>query len=418
VRVSLRAAVAFTALLAVMTFHQAEHVVQVWQKDVVGAPCPNDCRGLLGFAFDVEWIHYAYNFSIFLALGALVFGFGLARVPWLAGGLILQGYHVIEHVEKLAQWFANGGHSPTPGLLGMHVSLVELHFAFNTAVFVLVLSGYVAVGAHRRLWEARTPGRVATAAALLTLATAGTAAAWTQRPPTVRLAAGVHPGPLVLDRAQRLVGEPGAVVRGGIVVTADDVVVRDLAVLGGENGIEVRDAENVLLQRVRVTGAAMDGISARRSSVTIRGCAVHTARAGGQGIDISFAMALPPSRVARCTVTGGSEGIVSHLARVRIEDNRVSGTALRGIAVTEMSTGTVTDNVVSDALGVGIFCGDYSHCEIEANDIGSVRPDRASGNPTRNGFGIVSHFGAVATLRANRLDGGVAAFIGGRVEHD
>ena len=36
------------------------------------------------------------------------------------------------------------------------------------------------------------------------------------QPPTVRLSAGVHEGPLVLDRAQHLVGEPGAVVRGGI----------------------------------------------------------------------------------------------------------------------------------------------------------------------------------------------------------
>ena len=239
-RLSVRAAAVFALLLAVMTFHEAEHVVQLWQKDVAEASCPNDCRGLLGFAFDLEWIHFAYNGTILLALAAIVGFCRLWRTPALAGALALQGYHVIEHVEKLAQWFANGGHSPTPGHLGQHVPLVELHFAFNTAVYLLVIVGFLDVGAHRRLWTARTPMRVAAASALALFAVGATAAAWSQRPPTVRLAAGVHAGPLVLDRAQRLVGEPGTVVRGGIRITADDVVVRDVAVLGGENGIEVQ----------------------------------------------------------------------------------------------------------------------------------------------------------------------------------
>ena len=50
--------------------------------------------------------------------------------------------------------------------------------------------------------------------------------AWATRPPTVTLAAGVHQGPVLLDREQHLVGEPGAVVRGGILVTADGRVTR------------------------------------------------------------------------------------------------------------------------------------------------------------------------------------------------
>jgi len=95
------------------------------------------------------------------------------------------------------------------------------------------------------------------------------ATAWTIRPPTIHLATGVHQGPLLLDRPQRLVGEPGAVVRGGIVVTSDDVHVRDVTIFGGENGIEVRDSESIVLERVRIGGATLDGISARRSSVRI-----------------------------------------------------------------------------------------------------------------------------------------------------
>lgn len=244
------------------------------------------------------------------------------------------------------------------------------------------------------------------------LVVAGTA--WSIRPPTIRLAAGVHQGPLVLDHPQRLVGEPGTVVRGGIVVTSDDVHVRDLTVLGGENGIEVRDSESVVLERVRIGEASMDGISARRSSVRISDCWIDTPRvAGAQGIDISFALAVPPSKVERCRVRGGAEGIVSHLATVVIRDNEVSDTSLRGIAVTEMSMGEVDENRIRGAVGVAIFCGDYSHCRITDNTVRGTTPD-PSGNPTRNGFGILSYFGSVATVGGN--DTNAATFIDGRLE--
>ena len=149
----------------------------------------------------------------------------------------------------------------------------------------------------------------------------------------------------------------------------------------------------------------------------MRDCEIDSpAVAGSQGIDISFAMTLPPSLVERCDVRGGSEGIVSHLAHVTFRENRVSGTVLRGIAVTEMSMGSVERNVVEDSVGVGIYCGDYSHCEINENSVSGTRPD-ASGNPTRAGFGILSHYGAVATLDDNQLDRGAAAFIDARLEH-
>ncbi len=422
-------AVAFTLLVAVMAAHEAEHVAQVVQKDALGASCPNDCRGLLGFAFDLEWIHFAYNASILAALVALVVGFGLWRRAWrerhpgawssLGAGIAIQGYHVVEHAEKLAQWFANGRRSPTPGILGHHFSLVELHFALNTLVFALVLGGYFGFGLHRRLWELRTPRRLALAGAAVALVAVATGFGWEQRPPTIRLAAGVHEGPLVLDRAQRLVGSPGTVVRGGILITADDVVVRDLTVSGGEHGIEVRDAQSVLLERVEVRGAELDGISVRRASVTIRDCAVRSAGDRAQGIDVSFALQLAPSVVHGCTVTGGAEGIVSHLARVHFHHNRVSGTGLRAIAVTEMSMGNVEKNEVRSALGIGIFCGDYSMCEIDQNTVRDTRPDRASGNPTRAGYAIVAHYWANAEVGDNEIASsaaGIGSFINATIE--
>jgi len=240
--------------------------------------------------------------------------------------------------------------------------------------------------------------------------------AWAVEPPTVTLAAGVHQGPLVLDHAQTVVGEPGAIVRGGILVTADDVTVRNLTVRGGEYGIEVRDAESVEIDDVVVESAELDGINARQSEVAISDCQIRSLPGtASQGIDISFASQLPASVVQDCVIVGGSEGIVSHMANVMVRDNRVQSTELRGIAVTEMSMGDVEDNLVEDALGIGIFCGDYSHCSIEDNRVTGMRAD-PSGNPTRAGFGLVAHYWAVATVGGNTLERPPASFIGARIE--
>jgi nitrous oxidase accessory protein NosD len=424
-----RIAIFFAALVAVMAAHEVEHVVQLYQKDVAGAPCPNDCRGLLGFAFDLEWVHFAYNTTIFAALAAIYVVGRMWRSEWrarfgwvlLSSGLVVQGYHVLEHVEKLSQWFANGRHSPTPGILGQHLSLVELHFTFNTVVFLLVVGGFVGLGFHQLFWRSRTPARLATAVALTAVTLAGGAWIWSERPPTVRVGAGVHQGPIVIDRAQRLVGEPGAIVENGIVITANDVVVRDLEVRGGEYGIEVEEAENVLLQNVAISGATMDGVNARRSSLTIRRCSVRMAGEYTQGIDISFAFDRPPSRVSGCTVVGGQEGIVSHMAHVDFRGNVVRKTTLRGIAVTEMSMGTVTRNAVEDAMGVGIYCGDYSHCKITRNSVRGIHPDPSSDDRLSKGLGILSQFYAQARISENGVvdsPGGVRASSGATIEHD
>jgi Right handed beta helix region len=260
-----------------------------------------------------------------------------------------------------------------------------------------------------RLSYAEDGGELGEAGAALLLAAPaavlvvlGTAAA--TLPPTVVLEAGVHRGPIVIEHSQKLVGEPGAVVEGGIVITSDDVTVRDIAVVGGEYGIEIQDAENVLLENVSISGATMDGVHARRSSLTIRRCEVRMSGRYTQGIDISFAFDLPPSQVTECNVVGGEEGIVSHMAHVDFRENHVRGTTLRAIAVTEMSMGKVRENLVADAVGVGIYCGDYSHCDVTDNTVRGTRPDLTSSDLGRHGHAIVSHFYARATVEDNVLE--------------
>ena len=245
---------------------------------------------------------------------------------------------------------------------------------------------------------------VVSAAAVFVVIAGGGAIAWSTQPPVIRLEAGVYDGPLVLDHAQELVGEPGTIVRGGIVVTADDVVVRDLTVVAEESGIMVDDAKNVVLERVEISGASLDAINVRRSSVKIRDCLIHSpADMYTQGIDISFGIHRAPSLVEGCVVVGGYEGIVSHSAHIEIRGNRVRDTTLRGITITEMSMGSAKENDVRNGLGVGIYCGDYSHCLIEENAVSGTRPDVASSNGTRMGYGILASFGAQATLRDNEL---------------
>lgn len=239
--------------------------------------------------------------------------------------------------------------------------------------------------------------------------------AWAQRPPTVHLAAGVHQGPLVIDRSERLVGDKGAVLRGGLLIRADDVTVRNVTVVGGDDGIDVTGADRVVLDGVTITGARLDGIHVRDSSVTIRDCAIDSlGNRWAQGIDISFSMARAPSMVEGCSVVGGREGIVVHTTHAMLLRNRVSRTSSYGISLTEMAMGGIASNDVHGAQGVAIYCGDNSECEIDDNVVTGTAP-----GADWNGYGILVHYNSHAKVRGNRLissPGGVAALANGQIE--
>ena len=247
-------------------------------------------------------------------------------------------------------------------------------------------------------------GGAAVAVLVATALVAAGGVAYAGRPPVVHLSSGVHQGPLTIVRRETLVGDPGAIVRGGIVVAASGVTVRNVSVVGAQNGIVVEHANHVTLDRVSVAGAALDGIHVRDASVTIRDCTVDSlGRPFGQGIDISYSLTRRASVVSGCTVIGGQEGIVTHAAMTMLSGNTVSRTSLRAISMTEMSMGEITGNEVRDALGVGIFCNDHSQCMVERNVVAGTRPDESNGDRARLGFGFEAGFYATATLEKNRL---------------
>lgn len=219
----------------------------------------------------------------------------------------------------------------------------------------------------------------------------------------LRLLPGEHE-PFAVRSPAAVVAEPGATVGGGIRVLADGVRLSGLTVVGGENGVTVREADGVVLTDVVVRGAELHGIEVVDASARITGCAVTgLASPYAQGIEIRNANGRSRTVVEGCTVRSGQEGLVSHVSRVEFVGNEVSGTTMRGITVTEMSEGLVEDNVVRDTVGAGLYCGDMSHCEFVGNAVAGVAADPA-GVRSRSGLGAVAWFYSTMRVRGNAFE--------------
>lgn len=141
--------IVFLGSVVVQGLHFAEHISQVVQKFFLGLP---QADGILGAAFDLEWVHFGYNLALLLSLwfvvGALwAGGSGWApRALWLAAGI--QTYHVAEHGLKLAQHLTAGCHS-CPGLLGQFGDLVWIHFTINLLVIAPMLVALMGMAGRR-----------------------------------------------------------------------------------------------------------------------------------------------------------------------------------------------------------------------------------------------------------------------------
>jgi hypothetical protein len=245
-------------------------------------------------------------------------------------------------------------------------------------------------------------GSISAVAIGVALAGAG-ATAYAERPPVVHLSAGVHVGPMVITRREVLVGDPGAVVRGGIVIRADGVTIKNVSVVGGENGITVDGHDGTKLDGVSVSGASLDGIHVRFAAVQIHDCSIDmVGNPMGQGIDISYTMGYGMSMVDGCNIVGGMDGISTHVSMTEIANNHVSRTKMRGISMTEMSMGMIEHNEVRNALGVGIFCNDRSMCEVERNTVVDTKAD-GTDDRSRSGIGVLASFQSEADVRDNEL---------------
>jgi heme exporter protein D len=145
--------VVLAIVLAVQTAHFIEHIAQIIQIYLLQIH-PLDAHGLLGHIFDFEWVHFAYNIGLEMALIGLWLGFRRLmtqneslKIPvgnqrLLVGLVVFQGYHAIEHIAKLYQYLFiplyQSGEIPTPGILPELTAwpIFLVHFGFNMIVWM------------------------------------------------------------------------------------------------------------------------------------------------------------------------------------------------------------------------------------------------------------------------------------------
>jgi nitrous oxidase accessory protein NosD len=222
----------------------------------------------------------------------------------------------------------------------------------------------------------------------------------------LRLAAGDHHGPIVIDQPVTIIGRPDALITAGgdepavSIMRTSDVTLDGVRVEGGETGIFVRSSPGVVLDGVEVSGSALHGIYVLQGQVRILDCRVSGLTGErSQGIEIANADGYEPSTVRGCVVEGPVfEGITAHVSQVLFIDNLVTGSERRGIVVTEMSAGRVEGNEVTDAEGTAYLCGDRSRCFLVRNSAAGVDPADAD-ITSAAGHGVVVHFGSIAWIQ-------------------
>lgn len=180
--------------------------------------------------------------------------------------------------------------------------------------------------------------------------------------------------------------------------------VRGVGLLGGSSGLLVRGTNGVAIEGVTVSGAVTHGIEVVDASAAIED--VHVSGLShpyAQGVEFRNSDHRPDSRISGSHIESGMEGIVTHVADVRIFGNTVAHTSMRAIAVTEMSDGWVRGNEILSAAGTALYCGDMSRCEFADNRMDVVTA--AGSNRSAQGWGLVVSFHASASTSGDQLMG-------------
>jgi len=144
----------FLEMMLLQGFHEVEHIVQVFQRTVLGI---GTGAGVLGSVFDVEPVHLVYNLAFLLLLGGVYVGCRRDRsaiprnaapvMTLLTVSFFFQGFHTVEHVVKMVQFFQSGLNG-TPGIFGYWIPVVFLHLGYNTALYVPVVLAFFIGGFH------------------------------------------------------------------------------------------------------------------------------------------------------------------------------------------------------------------------------------------------------------------------------
>ena len=191
------------------------------------------------------------------------------------------------------------------------------------------------------------------------------------------------------------------------IIGAENVMISGLTIIGGRYGIDVFLSEDVVIADNDISGSKTAGIRARMSSVFIRDNTISNIQPPyGRGIYLANTMAWPQSAITGNTVRDiPLTGIQTNLAgMVQIENNFVTNSGLRGIAVTEMSHANVLGNIVADNIGSGILVLDMSMALVCDNSVSATGEDSERQN-MREGNGVTVDFHSEVILSENTIQG-------------
>jgi hypothetical protein len=155
----------YAAVVVVQGVHVVEHIIQLIQVYWLGIP-DDEALGLLGYVFSFqgteEWLHIAFNVSYLASLVIIAWGLWrsplarsvvptLAMLAFLALGVGLEAWHVVEHLVIISNVIANNG-CPCPGILDaqLGVSDTVLHFGYNAIAYAATLLPFAYVVRHVR----------------------------------------------------------------------------------------------------------------------------------------------------------------------------------------------------------------------------------------------------------------------------
>lgn len=142
----------FMATVVIQSLHMVEHIAQVIQKFGLGW---KEAHGIIG-VLDLEWVHFIYNTALLITLYILFFKYsrllkagGNVLYGIFVADVVLQSYHVIEHLVKINQHLQTGQQG-TPGILGNFVNPILFHFWMNLAVLALITIPFVGLRIYRK----------------------------------------------------------------------------------------------------------------------------------------------------------------------------------------------------------------------------------------------------------------------------
>jgi len=163
----------FVAVVVIQGIHVFEHIVQLVQVYVFGV-LDDDALWLLGYVFQFqgteEWLHLVFNSAFLLALFALAIPIR-RRVPdiipfwafgvFVAGGLGLESWHMVEHTVIIANVIKNSG-CPCPGIgdVALGVSDTQLHFVYNAVAYTALMTPFWFITRGSQETQAYTPAAV------------------------------------------------------------------------------------------------------------------------------------------------------------------------------------------------------------------------------------------------------------------